>query len=98
MDLALKKKQRHFDIAVGQAATLQVAKPFVAGYRSGRAIHKWRTGTKGQSRNDAADILMDIHAHGTGANKKIADDIIRALAHKNFQELLKASIAESPRS
>lgn len=99
LDVAIRKKTRHRDIAISQAATLQISKVGTAAYRTVRAIHKWRTGTKGQSRDDAANVLIrcleddfDPVAHN------VALSIVRVLCKKNFEDLLKSSIKESLRS
>jgi hypothetical protein len=97
VDVALRKKERHRDIAIGQAATLQIGRIGTAMYRAGRAIHKSRTGTKGVSRDQAANILLEYAPQQTLAGE-YARRIVAVLAKKNFDELLKASIKESLRS
>jgi hypothetical protein len=97
LEIAIKKKTRHRDIAIGQASTLQVGKIGVGFYRMGRAIHKHRTGTKGVSREQAANNLIK-YMKDTGPAGRVAKQIVIALSKKNFDDLLKNSITESLRS
>jgi hypothetical protein len=97
LDIAIKKKARHRDIAIGQASTLQLGKLGVGFYRMGRAIHKKRTGTKGVSRDQAADILLQYVRAG-GQAGTIAKEIVKAISKQNFDDMLKNSIKESLRS
>jgi hypothetical protein len=97
LEIAIKKKTRHRDIAIGQASTLQLGKIGVGVYRMGRAIHKKRTGTKGVSREKAAeDLLKYIRAGGRAGD--IAKKIVAAISRQNFDDMLKNSIKESLRS
>lgn len=97
LEVAIKKKTRHRDIAISQAATLQIGKIGTTLYRAGRAIHKKRTGTKGVSRGKAADTLLKYKS-STGPEGYIAKQMIITLAHKNFEDMLKSSITEAFRS
>jgi hypothetical protein len=97
LEIAIKKKTRHRDIAIGQASTLQLGKIGVGFYRMGRAIHKKRTGTKGVSRETAADNLIR-YMKDSGPAGKVAKQIVIALSKQNFDDLLKNSIKESLRS
>jgi hypothetical protein len=98
LEIALRKKERHRNIVGVQAGTLQVAKIGTAVYRAGRAIHKSVQGTKGVSRDMAADLLLTYAQQGNTAAGEVARHIVAILAKKNFDELLKASIKESLRS
>ncbi len=97
LEIAIKKKTRHRDIAIGQASTLQLGKMGVGFYRMGRAIHKKRTGTKGVSRDKAADDLLK-YVSGGGQAGTIAKEIVKAISKQNFDDMLKNSIKESLRS
>lgn len=97
INFALTKKQRHFNIAVGQAATLQVGRIGTAAYRAGRAVYKSAKGIKGAARDDAADILLNLAQQQGGAGT-VARAIIRVIAKRNFEDILKHSIKESLRS
>src|SRR5699024_7253451 len=95
---ALKKKQRHRDIAIGESATLSIGSIGTKFYRAGRAIHKKRTGTKGESRSAAADTLLEYRNSSDKQAADVANKIIQVLAKRNFDDLLKDSIMESFRS
>lgn len=97
LDVAITKKTRHRDISIGQASTLQIGKIGVAAYRAGRAIHKKRTGTKGKSRENAADTIIK-YLDSKGPEGYIAREIVKAIAKQNFDSILKNSIKESLRS
>ncbi len=97
LDVALEKKERHRDIAIGQAATLQVGRIGVAAYRAGRAIQKKISGTKGVGREEAAATLMRLRDQNGWAGE-VAREIVKVLCKKSFDDLLKSSIKESLRS
>ena len=97
LDLALTKKQRHRNIAIGQAATLQIGRIGTAAYRTGRAIYKSAKGIKGAARDDAAEVLLTLAQRQNDAGKA-AREIIGILAKRNFEDLLKHSIKEALRS
>ena len=99
LETALKKKRRHRDIVGSQAGTLQIAKPFTQAYRAGRAVYKKHvTHSKGLTREVAAESLMYV-LHGNDERaKKVAEDIVEALANKTFHELMQHTLAEALRS
>lgn len=94
VELAIKKKTRHRDIAISESASLGISKIGTAAYRMGRAIHKKRTGTKGKSREAAADKLLTL---ANGGNL-IAKQIIILIAKQNFDSMLKNSLTDALRS
>lgn len=95
IELAWKKKNRHVGIAVGSA--IPVGSIGVSIYRGIRGAHKKRTGTKGVSRKQAADILLE-YKNKPGPAGDIAREIIVIVAGRNFEDLMKKSIANALKS
>jgi len=99
LNIALEKKRRHRDIAIAGAASVQVAKPFTQLYRAGRAVQKSFAGTKGVSREYAADCLIAaLNDSQDTLAQQVAREIVSAIAHRNFEDLLKHSLTEALRS
>lgn len=95
--VAIKKKTRHRNIAIGQAASLQTGRIATTAYRTARAMHKKRAGTKGVSRGKAADTLLKYKS-SRWLEGEIARTMIFVLAKQNFDDLLKSTITEAFRS